>query len=157
MAGGLSFFLFRFSAMPGLFAGHLLTCLAFYGSVSDNWPLYLATSFKVLIRYTSLPGSYSLRRRPIKKAKGLSRCTLDFDSFSDCICHLFNGLLLEIANSVYFNPPNWIEVKQYMVGDMIGALLCIAGFCYFSAGNALGLTQSAQRTSNLVVLPHIVE
>ena len=139
----LSFFLFRFSAMPGLFTGHLLTCLVFYGSVSDNWPLYLVTSLQGLYATTYLPGPYSLRRGPIKKRKDYPVVPWTSIVFLTVFATLFNGPLLEIANSVYFDIPNWTEVEQYMVGDMIGALLCIAGLLLFFRWQRLALTQSA--------------
>lgn len=129
----LSFFLFRFSAMPGLFTGHLLTCLVFYGSVSDNWPLYLVTSLQGA--YT-LPLIYLVLTLCgvdlLKKRKDYPVVPWTSIVFLTVFATLFNGPLLEIANSVYFDiPPNWTEVEQYMVGDMIGALLCIAGLLLF--------------------------
>ena len=129
----LSFFLFRFSAMPGLFFGHLLTCLVFYGSVSDNWHLYLVTSFQGA--YT-LPIIYFVLTLCgvdlLKKRKDYPVVPWTSIVFLTVFATLFNGLLLELANAVYFDlPPNWIEVQQYMVGDMIGALLCIAGLLLF--------------------------
>ena len=129
----LSFFLFRFSAMPGLFFGHLLTCLVFYGSVSDNWHLYLVTSFQGA--YT-LPIIYFVLTLSgvdlLKKRKDYPVVPWTSIVFLTVFATLFNGPLLELANAVYFDlPPNWIEVQQYMVGDMIGALLCIAGLLLF--------------------------
>ena len=83
----LSFFLFRFSAMPGLFTGHLLTCLVFYGSVSDNWPLYLVTSLQGAYTLPLIYLVLTLCGVDLLKSGRTILLYLDFDSLFDRICH----------------------------------------------------------------------
>ena len=129
----LSFFLFRFSAMPGLFVGHLATCFIFFGSIEENWPLYVITS---------LQGTYTLPFLYLAlRALGLDLlatrkeyAVVPWTSFVGLtvLATLFNGVLVAIAGALYFDQPmNWEQVRQYMVGDMIGALLCITGLLLF--------------------------
>ena len=129
----LSFFLFRFSAMPGLFVGHLATCFIFFGSIEENWPLYVITSLQGT--YT-LPFLYlALRSLGLDLlATRKEYAVVPWTSFVGLtvLATLFNGVLVAMAGALYFDQPmNWEQVRQYMVGDMIGALLCIAGLLLF--------------------------
>lgn len=105
----------------------------FFGSIEDNWPLYVVTSLQGA--YT-LPVLYLALRALgldlLATRKEYAVVPWNFLVGLTVLATLFNGVLVAMAGAFYFDQPmNWVQVRQYMVGDMIGALLCIAGLLLF--------------------------
>ena len=129
----VSFFLFRFSAIPGLFLGHLATCLYFFGQGSENFWLYVATS---VVSAGALPMFYLL-----VKASGTDLLAprdeypvvpWTFFAMLGLAGTLLNGTLVAMANAWYHVAPiNWEQVGQYLVGDFVGAVLFVGGLIAF--------------------------
>ena len=129
----VSFFLFRFSGLPGLFVGHLATCIAFFGQVEETIGLYIITSLQGAL---SLPIIYLAL-----KSFGLDLLATRSDypvvpwtSFAwlGALSTLANGVLVAVANAWFFNSAvNWQQAGQYLVGDFVGAVVFIAGLVFF--------------------------
>lgn len=126
------FFLFRFSALPGLFAGHLATCLIYFGDPTDL-PLYVVTSlqgtlvlpfFYVVLKWL---GKDLLATRP-------EYPVVPWTSFATLAmaATILNGVLVAAATASYQNSAiNWTQVSQYLVGDFFGAVIFIGGLIAF--------------------------
>lgn len=118
----VSFFLFKFKALPGLYVGHVLTCMIFFNDFNTYWLMYMVTSIPGTF---ALPAVYCLLKaigydllatRPEYPVVPWSSYLL-----MGAIATAFNGLLVQLVFSLGRSAAyQWDIVFSYMIGDMIG-------------------------------------
>lgn len=128
----VSFFLFRFKGLPGLFVGHLATCLIFFGNPAEIG-LYVVTCLQGTL---ILPAFYLLLKAMGKDLLAIrpEYPVVPWTSFAllAAAATLLNGVSVALATSAFKGAAiNWQQVGQYLVGDFTGAVLFIGGLVLF--------------------------
>lgn len=142
----LSFFLFKYRSIPGLWIGHYATCAIFFPDFADHMVLY---AFSTLPGVLTLPVVYFVLKAigidllaPRKEYPVVPWTSLVLLA---AIATLANGLLTQAVYAIGRGVAYNLELMfAYMIGDAIGALLFVSALIAFFRWQR----QRAQRASS---------